>query len=82
MGQRNVCTMRPTQGQPGEQRHNRRPRSHPIPDTALAVCDGCVQVGCIVQRGGKQHAFNASGKLIGSYPSQIEAMRSIPGAAS
>jgi hypothetical protein len=46
---------------------------------ALSVYDGTTWVGSIAIRGDEFFAFNTAGNLLGSFKSQAEAMRSIPG---
>jgi hypothetical protein len=48
---------------------------------ALAVCDGAITVGFIVERAGEHFAHDLAGRLIGRFPTQTEAMRAIPKAA-
>jgi hypothetical protein len=45
---------------------------------ALAVTDGSVHVGTIVERHGKHFAFDAAGKHVGTFATRTQAVRSIP----
>jgi hypothetical protein len=54
----------------------------PVPNintpAALGVFDGQTRVGTIVKQGGEFFAFNADGKCVGTFDTQIEATRKIP----
>jgi hypothetical protein len=54
----------------------RRPK--PAAPGALTVTDGHDTVGTIVERDGRWLAYDVAGKLIGTFRSQAEAMRSVP----
>ena len=45
---------------------------------ALAVTDGSVHVGTMVERHGKHFAFHANGKHVGTFTTRTQAVRSIP----
>ena len=45
---------------------------------ALGVFDGQTRAGTIVKQGGEFFAFDADGKCIGTFDTQIEATRKIP----
>jgi hypothetical protein len=54
------------------------PRISPTDPGALAVTDGHVTAGHILQDGSRWLAFDVAGKQIGQYRTQIEAMRAVP----
>ena len=55
----------------------KRPPSINAPG-ALGVFDGQTRAGTIVKQGGEFFAFNADGKCVGTFDTQIEATRKIP----
>jgi hypothetical protein len=58
------------------------PRISPAAPRALALYEGSTMLGTIVERDGKFSLYDIDGRLIGTYPTQIAAMRAIPGVAS
>jgi hypothetical protein len=49
---------------------------------ALSVTDGTEFVGTIVKHSGEYFSFDPTGVLVGEYPTQAAAMRSLPRASS
>ena len=49
---------------------------------ALSVTDGTEFVGTIVKHAGGYSSFDPTGALVGEYPTQAAAMRSLPRAVS
>ena len=47
---------------------------------AVAVTDGAIFAGAIVESNGSDFAFDATGTLVGEYVSRLEAMRTLPDA--
>jgi hypothetical protein len=56
---------------------NRQPPSLNSPNT-LAVHDGQTRIGSIVKQDGEFFAFDAAGRCLGAFDTQIEAARKIP----
>lgn len=44
----------------------------------ISVSDGQDQVGTLVERGGEYLAYDLVGNLVGSFPNQLTAARSLP----
>lgn len=63
---------------PHQRKRSKPSAPSPRAAAALAVHDGTEFVGSISERGGKHHAFDVRGKLIGIFSSRIAAIRVIP----